>query len=433
MGQTEVGKQQLQGSVDMKIRPDEEPLKKLVESINELLSDERFLGIRDALSEPNIFNILLNARYEIRHSNFIAWLLDADGTHNVGTLFSSRIIPLLAPAAENRTQRWSVVREKDHIDLLLVSGDETIAVENKTFSQDHSGQLARYRKTVTDKYPNSKNSFVYLTLHGERPVDGDEAEYWCLCSYPDIFKELKSILSLHPGLIEDKAQIYINDYISSVEIYTTKTHQINSDAKEIVAERKYKLMEIFSNLDCLKNIDSAQRTALAFIKDNSSFTRGNGFFRQKHFFYKAFKAALEKHEFIVNERNNSTYLGFSAKNMEGWYSAPELTKTTGMALRFYEQTSTLQFGFGIGPESEHNVVLREKLRARIPKIQYEFGNNAVNSRGKNHIGLFSKKIKFDPLTCTEENVEQVVEKLIKTQVVGEANHIQSVIKRILAL
>jgi len=273
----------------MKIRPDEDPLKNLVESIHELLSDERFLRIQHALKESNIFKILANARYEIRYSNFIAWLLDADQTHNAGTLFSSRITPLIAPAAENRAQRWSVFRVKDHMDLLLVSGDETIAVENKIFSQDFPGQLARYRKAVTDKYPNSKNSFVYLTLHGERPVDLDEAEYWRLCSYPDVFKELKSILSLHPDLISEKAKLYINDYISSVEIYATKTHQINSDAKEIVAERKYKLMKFFSNLDGLKNIDSAQRAALAFVKDNSLFTRGNGFFRQKHFFTKPLK------------------------------------------------------------------------------------------------------------------------------------------------
>ena len=85
--------------------------------------------------------------------------------------------------------------------------------------------------------------------------------------------------------MSENARLYIKDYISYVEIYTTKTHQINSDAKEIVAEKKYKLMEVFSNLDVIKNIDEAQRKALEFIKNNSSFSRGNGFFRKKHLFF----------------------------------------------------------------------------------------------------------------------------------------------------
>ena len=416
----------------MQSGPNEDLPIKLVGSINELFSDKRFLGIQRALGEPNIFHILSKSMHEIRHSNFISWLLNANETHNSGTLFSSRITALLAPAAENRMHSWSVFREKHHMDLLLVSGDETITVENKTFSKDSLGQLARYRKTIMDSYPNKKNWFVYLTLNGENPVDSNERGHWNVCSYCKILEELKSILSLDHDSMPENAKLYIKDYISYVERYTTKTHQINSDAKEIVAEKKYKLMEVFSNLDVIKNIDEAQRKALEFIKNNSSFSRGNGFFRKKHFFYGAFKSALEKHGFIVNESANSTYLSFNAKNMQGWPSAPELSKTVGMNFRFYEKTSTLKFGFGIDPKSDYNFVLREKLRAHIPKIQCEFGDNAVSSRGKHHIGLFSKNIKFDPLTCTEENVEQQIEKLIKAEVVGEAIHIQSTIKRILA-
>ena len=120
--------------------------------INEFFSDPRFLNIQKQLSEPNIFNILSNATYEIRHSNFFAWLLDANETHDSATLFSSKIVPILAPDIKNPDQKWTVYREKDRVDILLDSERETICIENKTFSKDSKGQLSGYRNTVEKKY-----------------------------------------------------------------------------------------------------------------------------------------------------------------------------------------------------------------------------------------------------------------------------------------
>jgi hypothetical protein len=72
------------------------------QNLETLFSDERFSKIREKLREPNIFCFLSNANYEIRHSNFLAWLLDANETHNCGTLFSSVIIPILSPDIKNK-------------------------------------------------------------------------------------------------------------------------------------------------------------------------------------------------------------------------------------------------------------------------------------------------------------------------------------------
>ena len=378
----------------MNKKSDEYSLKRNSGSINELLTDARYLRIQDTLKKPNIFKILSNATYEIRHSSFFAWLLDANESHNAGTLFSSRITPLLAPDAENCHQNWAVFREKDRIDILLVSDNETISIENKTLSKDSPGQLSRYRETIKRNYPDSTNNFfVYLTLHGDKPLDLEEEKYWNLCSYSQILEELKSILYLHDKSISEKAKMYINDYINIVEIYSTKNHQINIDAKAIVAEKKYNLMEVFNQLDDIRNLEKAQYEALMFIKYNSSFTKGNGFFRDEHFFFKAFKAALEKYNFLVDEeKSNSTYLNFMSKNMTSWSFAPEISKTVAMVFRFFEKTSSLQFGLGLIPETNENAALRNKIRHHIPLIQQEFGDNAVFSRGVRHIGLFSKKI-----------------------------------------
>jgi|GEM_PF-3298163 len=405
----------------------------LDDDITELFSDERFLNIQKVIREPNIFSILSNTTYETRHSNFIAWLLDSNETHNAGTLFSSRIIPLLASTAENRSLPWLVFREKYHIDLLLVSGDETIVIENKTFSKDSPGQLSRYRKIIENKYSDSKKSFVYLTLHGEKPVDINEAENWSLCSYSDILKELKSILHLHSHCIHDKAQFYIKDYISAVEIYATKNNIINNDSKEIVAESKDKLMKIFNSFSSNANINIEQRKTLDFIKNNSSFVKGAGFFKQDHIFYSAFKNILEKYDFEVPDLagNSTTYLRFINKSLIELASTSEIPFQ--MSFRFDEKQSTLRFMFGILPETDQNVILRKRLIANISKIKKEFGVNAVQGKGNHHIGLFIKKISFNPLSCDADNILSVVEHLIKTEVLSHSKNIVNTIKRSLSV
>ena len=404
----------------------------LAKNVNELLADSRFLYIQEILRQPNLFNILSNATYEIRHSSFLAWLLNPNENHAAGKLFLSKLSALLISDAQNKGQNWSVFREKNNIDIILESEKETITIENKTFSKDSPGQLAHYRKTVTSNHPNLKNHFVYLTLHGEKPQDPEESNHWTLCSYSSILNELKAILSAHSDVISKKAQIYIKDYIDAVQIYSLKNHQANRNAKEIVADNKYKLMEIFDNLEGIKSIDAPQRDALVFLRNNSSFTRGNGFFRQNHFFYKAFKSALENHEFLVNERNNSTYLGFIDKNTFSSPFPPELNQTVGFAFRFYSNTSILKFGFGIAPETSLNKALRTKLINHIPKIKQTFGENAVNSKGNHHIGLYNKNIEFDPLLYTEENSHWQIDKLIESEVVNEARRIRVVIENILS-
>ena len=136
----------------------------------ELLSKSDFQYIQETINEPNIFRILSNTDYEIRHSNFIAWLLDATETHGCGTLFSNDLVSKLA-RVDNPTAEWKVFREKYNIDLILTSPEETVVVENKTYSKDAPGQLTKYRELVESKREYKKPKFVYLNLKGEAPQD----------------------------------------------------------------------------------------------------------------------------------------------------------------------------------------------------------------------------------------------------------------------
>lgn len=99
----------------------------------------------------NLFDVLKISRTEIRHSNMLAWLLNANENHSMGDLFIKGIIQRLV---ENNSEgrydvfqtllmdlySFSVFREWRNIDILLVSDMEKtlIAIENKVGASEHS-------------------------------------------------------------------------------------------------------------------------------------------------------------------------------------------------------------------------------------------------------------------------------------------------------
>ena len=113
---------------------------------SEKLTDEQalqnFLLDIDCLDELkqwaekfNIFDVLKISRTEIRHSNMLAWLFDANENHSIGDRFIKKIAQRIA---ENDIQgkydiyqlllldfySFTVYREWNNIDLLIVSDEE---------------------------------------------------------------------------------------------------------------------------------------------------------------------------------------------------------------------------------------------------------------------------------------------------------------------
>ena len=56
------------------------------------ISDPDLERLQVGLNEPNIFDILRVSSQEIRHSNFLAWLLNPKGSHGLGSYFLKRIL-----------------------------------------------------------------------------------------------------------------------------------------------------------------------------------------------------------------------------------------------------------------------------------------------------------------------------------------------------
>ena len=196
----------------------EEALKKFlldIDCLNELLP---WTG------KFNLFDVLRISRTEIRHSNMLAWLLNANENHGMGDAYVKALVQkLVANDSAGRYDvfqlalmdfySFTVQREWNNIDILLTSSEEKtlIAFENKVGSHEHSDQLNRYRKILEKAYPDYCRIYLYLTPDGELPSD---EEYWDVMTYLDIVETLESV-SGGIDLIPD-VRLMIDNYIAII-------------------------------------------------------------------------------------------------------------------------------------------------------------------------------------------------------------------------
>ena len=162
------------------------------------------------LREFNLFDVLGISRREIRHSRVLAWLLNPRGTHGLGDLFLRWFLLEVATIAEThgvgdvmtkevtdwRLEQVSSRAERRNIDVLVLGqGDRFVcAIENKINIGEHSGQLARYMKTVDRQWPGWSALPVFLTPDGKVPEEPDDRARYIPYSHERIASVLDRIL-----------------------------------------------------------------------------------------------------------------------------------------------------------------------------------------------------------------------------------------------
>ena len=182
---------------------EETNIKKLYD---QLLKDEDFDKIDLGLKNPNIFQILRISKNEIRHSNFLSWLLEPNGSHKLGDIFLKRFLREVF-SSERFTEidqidvegmdlsKVEILREWKNIDLLIKLNNVVVCVENKVLSKEHSNQLKRYKDIVDVEFPNHIKTFVYLTPEGEDSEN--ETDSYLPISYEFIVETLDRVISVY--------------------------------------------------------------------------------------------------------------------------------------------------------------------------------------------------------------------------------------------
>ena len=140
-------------------------------------------------------------RQEIRHSNFLAYILDPNRPHEFGTLLLKSFIALLTEDAisESRMLRARVHRELYNIDLLVDIPPENgkkrlvIAIEVKVDAGERREQLRDYQRRVESAWPHSEAIFGFLTMDGRVGTTSAE-KVWQPISWAGLIYALDSAL-----------------------------------------------------------------------------------------------------------------------------------------------------------------------------------------------------------------------------------------------
>ncbi len=193
---------------------------------------ERFVVENDALADLeseigrlNIFDALGIVNAEIRHSNFLAWLLDPAESHGQGQLFLRAVLMDLlreAPASDRPMspvdldgadlRGVQIRREWRHVDILIVADEPkvVIAIENKILSGEHSNQLKRYKEIVHSAFPEHRPLFVFLTREGDEPSE----DAWCPYDYGKLYISLSRCVMRNEDSIGEEVRVFVGHYLA---------------------------------------------------------------------------------------------------------------------------------------------------------------------------------------------------------------------------
>lgn len=217
------------------------------------ICDKDLKELEQMFGKFNIFDCLKLTRTEIRHSNFLAWLLDPNETHGLKDYFLKEFLKHILKSkkkeiaeingkeidlknSENpdeiikRTYSvpsifdidyWDmteteVSRESEYIDILLVDEKNkfVFVIENKIDSCQHSNQLARYRDYVDEQYPNTtyQKLFIYL-----KPKKETVEKPYIYLSYQTVRDTIKELIDDKNDKISDEILVAIKHYNEILE------------------------------------------------------------------------------------------------------------------------------------------------------------------------------------------------------------------------
>ncbi|MBS0197889.1 MAG: PD-(D/E)XK nuclease family protein [Planctomycetes bacterium] len=230
----------------------------MTDSQPELAELERFVVDNEDLQKLeatigrfNIFDALRIERAEIRHSNFLAWLLDPAESHGQGDLFLKAVLmdmlreargqgvvvpisPVEIDGAE--LQQVSIRREWRNIDLLIVCETPrlVVCIENKMHSHEWAEKLQKYEDVVAKEYKGWPALFVFLNPEGEAATDAD----WMAYSFASVHKAISRARRISAGALGGDVGVAIDHYLNLIGSRFMKNSEIERLCKSIYANHR---------------------------------------------------------------------------------------------------------------------------------------------------------------------------------------------------
>jgi len=188
----------------------------------------KFSQLRQALDLQrirnfNILKILSISSDEVRHSSFLAWLLDSKSGHNQGSLFFKTFMQLCEidinvdqPYSYNVKKEFSEI--ESIIDILIYrKSDFLVYIENKIYSPEGIDQCAReardMRRLGSRLLISPERQYaVFLTPEGREPVTSD-SDCWRTLSYHQLGLSFKRLI---PQIAENKVRYILEDWLETI-------------------------------------------------------------------------------------------------------------------------------------------------------------------------------------------------------------------------
>lgn len=227
---------------------------KLLEAL--VIDNPELERLESLLDQFNIFEALGAVRVELRHSDFLAFLLTPSQSHGLGDAFVKRFLQsALKLASEEQTtirpidlDLWDldgifVLREWQNIDILLT--DETnqffVVIENKIGSTEHSNQLIRYRQIADQQYKGWHSVYLFLTPEGEEASDPS----YISIDYDLIANLVEQFVETRASTLGPDVMILLNHYSQMLRRYIVSGSEIENLCREIYRKHQRALDLIY--------------------------------------------------------------------------------------------------------------------------------------------------------------------------------------------
>lgn len=193
----------------------------------------------------NVFEALNITRQEIRHSRFLAYLLNPGETHGLDDKFLRAIlrtvlsenqecsVSQLEVALEDLSDA-SVYCERDHFDISIQipALNLLFVIENKVGATERESQLEDYGRRAKERYGEYKFLGCFLTPNGYEGADGS----WLTLSYGKVCEELVHLLE-QETLAQD-VSVAIQHYIELVQRRIMATPKLITACRQIYIKHR---------------------------------------------------------------------------------------------------------------------------------------------------------------------------------------------------
>ena len=214
----------------------------------------------------NIFQALKLQNNEVKHSNFLGWLLTPFESHNLMDCFLKELLKIalqndtslvdiiLSDLTDAKVTLEKMANDGRRMDIFIESPRNKLVcvIENKVWSDEGCNQLEDYRDFILnhDNYKDYKHKiFLFLTPYKYSLCE--DYKGYIRINYGDILKAINNLMKQYGRLLDDDVKIFIEHYKKMVErnIMGETDKEIIDLCRKIYRENKSAIDLIIENND----------------------------------------------------------------------------------------------------------------------------------------------------------------------------------------